>query len=504
MNERIGNEFHEYLKAEYRHIAEAHFRTIEAISSFFRYYLLIMSLPITLIALSMALSSQAEELLGAIFRLGPLLSAILFVISLVGFCVLLYIINLRMDVVLYARTINAIRKHFYDQAPMMDINTKLRTRVLPQTPFQPGYVEHRYFLPVVLSFALFDTFYLFWALTLLGGTTPTDITFQSIPWWAWWGLGFLVVHYGAYRWLAWHREHSYLKSYAIGVDIDGVLNEHREHFCKLLEENVGKKLDPENITTIPLHDCPALEVSREDEKKVFNDPRYWTEMPVMDDAAPNLARLRNLNLKVHIFSHRAWPNSTDMKQGDRKMMREQWSNRALAFMQETYGEKGLCSVLNRMRLRIGVPKDETVKTARSRVDKQLISWVRWVRTTFGNRPIEQITRCWLRVHGLDCDELTIERGNEDVADPQGHFRNRFYIARQKKIRFFVEDDLDKAIKLAYICDVVFLLEHPYNRNSQEKCQECGRQCKQEGRNVPDNVKPVKSWDEIYRCVRRLS
>jgi len=59
----------------------------------------------------------------------------------------------------------------------------------------------------------------------------------------------------------------------------------------------------------------------------------------------------------------------------------------------------------------------------------------------------------------------IEQGHEDVADPQGRFRNRFYVARKKGIRFFVEDDLEKAIKLAYICDVVFLLDHPYNRNS---------------------------------------
>ena len=188
-------EFQEYLKAEYRHIAEAHFRTIEAISSFFRYYLLIMSLPITLIALFIGLSSRTDELLTLISNLSPLLSAILFVISLVGFCVLLHVISLRMDVILYARTINVIRKHFYDQADM-DIDTKLRTRILPQTPFQPPYVEHRYFFPVVLSFALFNTFYLFWALTLLGGTTLTDVTFQSIPGWAWWGLGFLVVHYG--------------------------------------------------------------------------------------------------------------------------------------------------------------------------------------------------------------------------------------------------------------------------------------------------------------------
>jgi len=502
---QAGNaEFQEYLKAEYRHIAEAHFRTIEAISSFFRYYLLIMSLPITLIALFIGLSSRTDELLTLISNLSPLLSAILFVISLVGFGVLLYVISLRMDVILYARTINAIRKHFYDQADM-DIDAKLRTRILPQTPYQPPYMEHRYFLPVVLSFALFNTFYLFWALTLLGGTTLTDVTFQSIPGWAWWwGLGFFVAHYGVYRWYAWDREHSYLKSYAIGVDIDGVLNRHREHFCKLLKENIGKKLDPQSITTIPLHDCPDLGVSREDEKLVFNDPRYWTEMPLMDDAARNLARLRNLNMKIHIFSHRAWPNTSDMKQGDRKTIHQQWTNEALALNREIYGDSSLRIVFNQLRLWIGIPEDETVRIAWFRVDQRLVSWVHWVRAKLGSRPIEQFTKCWLRLHNFDYDKLTIEQGNEDVADPQGHFHNRFYIARQKKLRFFVEDDLEKAIKLAYICDVVFLLEHPYNRNSQEKCLGCSRECKQDTKDIPNNVRRVKSWDEIYRRIRMLS
>lgn len=501
------DEFREYLGAEYRHIAEAHFRTIEAISSFFRYYLLIMSAPITVVALFIGLSDNFQGIVNIIESLRPVLVATLIVISVVGFCVMLYIINLRMDVILYARTVNAIRKHFYDQAPV-DTDTKLRTRVLPQTPVQPSYDEPPYFLPVILSFAFFNTFYLTLALILAGwsfhGIAEIGSWFDRVSPWSWLGLTFLAAHLGSYKLYARHREHAYLRSFTLGVDIDGVLNKHRHQFTKLLEENVGIRLDPDSITTIPLHDCPALEVSRDDEKQVFNDPRYWTEMPVRDDAAPNLARLRNLNLKVHIFTHRAWPNTSGMKQPDREIIHEEWSNQALALTRKTYGDRSLHSVFNRIRLWIGVSEDETARIVWYRVDKRLSSWVHLVRTKFGSRPIEQFTKCWLRLHDIDCDDLTIEQGNEDVADPQGHFRNRFYIARQKKISFFVEDDLDKAIKLAYICDVVFLLDHPYNRNSQDKCQECRRKCKKERRNVPDNVKPVKSWDEIYRCVRRLS
>lgn len=467
------SKFEGYLNDEYRHVAEAHFRTIEAISSFFRYYLLIMALPITFLALAIGISSQVDKIPEAIFSLRLLLSAILIVISLVGFGMLLYIINLRMDAVLYARTINAIRKHFYDGLNI-DINKKLRMRVLPQTPFQPQFMEHQYFLPVVLSFALFNSFYLFCSLIIISGATATEIT---IPWWSWVvAIVFIIIHYLAYQWYAWHREHSYLKSYAIGVDIDGVLNNHRQHFCTLLKEKAGIQLKPAEISTIPLHDCPMLGVSRENEKKVFNDPRYWSEMEPLEDAAHNLDRLRNMNLKVHMFSHRAWPNIISMEEKDSTEIREQWYSEALKLIEQAFGKKTFSSFWRQVRLKFNV------------------------RTS----PIKQLTECWLRLNNISFNTLTIERGNEDVADPQGHFRNRFYIARKKRIKFFVEDDLEKAIKLAYICDVVFLIDHPYNQNLQDKCSNCEYECKLDEKNIPDNVKRVRSWDDIYKYVRMLS
>lgn len=473
------HEFREYLGAEYRHIAEAHFRTIEAISSFFRYYLLIMSAPITVLALFIGLSDNLQGIVSIVEGLRPVLVATLIVISVVGFCVMLYIINLRMDVILYARTVNAIRKHFYDQAPV-DTDTKLRTRVLPQTSVQPSYDEPPYFLPVILSFAFFNTFYLTLALILAGwsfhGIAEIGSWFDRVSPWSWLGLTFLAAHLGSYKLYARHREHAYLRSFALGVDIDGVLNKHRHQFTKLLEENVGIRLDPDSITTIPLHDCPALEVSRDDEKQVFNDPRYWTEMPVRDDAAPNLARLRNLNLKVHIFSHRAWPNTFGISAEDENKIQQQWRKRASELIGQAYSRKSFSGLWQKAHLKLNI----------------------------GAGPIEHLTKCWLRLNNLNWDKLTIERGNEDVADPQGHFRNRFYIARKKRIKFFVEDDLEKAVKLAYICDVVFLLDHPYNQNLPDKCKGCGYDCKLDEKYVPDNVKRVKSWDDIYKCIRMLS
>ena len=153
-----GNGFNQYLLSEYENVAEAHFRTITTISSFFRYYLLIMALPVTLVAAAIGFSSKQQDVLIIISNLGPLLSTLSLVIATVGLCVLLYVINLRMDVLLYARTVNGIRKYFYDQAKT-SLDEKLRMRVLPQSPSLPEYFEWRFFLPVVTSFALFNSFY---------------------------------------------------------------------------------------------------------------------------------------------------------------------------------------------------------------------------------------------------------------------------------------------------------------------------------------------------------
>jgi len=105
--------------------------------------------------------------------------------------------------------------------------------------------------------------------------------------------------------------------------------------------------------------------------------------------------------------------------------------------------------------------------------------------------MEQITRNWLEYHGLKYDKLIIENASDDVSEPRVQFKNRFYISRQGRIKFFVEDILEKAIKLVHICDVVFLFDQPYNRVTQDK-------------QLPSNIVRVTSWDEIYKEIRRLS
>lgn len=497
--------FSDYLKAEYNNIAEAHFRTNEAISSFFRYYLLIMSAPITVLAIFVSWTRDLKVTFDVIQGLSPLVFAILMVISFVGFGVMLYILNLRMDAILYARTVNAIRKRYYDKSGI-DLGSSIRIRVLPQSQAVPKYFEWRYFVPVIFVFAFFDTLYLVLGIGILflsfEEATGTIGIISNMPWAAWFGPAvFLLGHFVLYANYARYREHTYLRSFALGVDVDGVLNTHRNHFCKLLKDRTGKVLEPESITTIPLHDCPALGISRDDENRVFNDPRYWVEMPPEEDAAQNLRKIRNLNVKVHVFSHRPWPSTFTMGKDERNGIHDKWHSVSLGLVSKTYEDDASKRFVNYVRLKIGIPELYPLKATWFRLDKHVISLV---RNRIGCTSIEQITKWWLDKYKMDYDTLMIEQGNENVADPQGHFRNRFHIARQKMIRYFVEDDIEKANKLAYICDLVFLLRHPYNTGFEEKCRNCEMDCKREPIDLPSNVLTVKSWDEIYKFVRKLS
>jgi len=467
--------FDDYLKEEYRQITEAHFKTIEAISSFFRYYLLLMSFPVTLIGLFTVLSLRAEkseELGNLLSRARPFLVGILLVVSLTGIGMMVYIINLRMDAILYARTINAIRKRFYDNSGE-DFVSNLRTRVLPQSPFQPAYREGPYFVPVVLTFALFNTFYFSTGLflpNLPAYSTLLNMSPEFIGLLEWCLIVvYFFSHIAIYHRYAYYREHGYLRSHVLGVDIDGVLNKHREHFCKLLERNTGKILNPDSIKGIPLHEYPQLGISRQEERQVFHDPLYWIQMPCIDGAEENLRKLRNaFKLKVRIFSYRPWPDVPGSEPEEYERIRQAWCHETSKFIGETYG-----------------------KWSPITLGKRLFLW-----SGLTSNIIKQMTLSWLRANKLKYNSLLIERGNENTSDPQIHFRNRFYIARKKKIRFFVEDDWEKARKFAYICDVVFLLDQPYNRINPEY--------QRQAQDLPGNIIRVQSWDEIYRHVRKLS
>ncbi|MCK5604864.1 hypothetical protein KAR91_23440, partial [Candidatus Pacearchaeota archaeon] len=110
-----NQEYVEFLKSEYDNISSAHYTTVAAISTFFKHYLLLMSLPIP-VGLALLKLSDLDNL-----PFGPeyiYLSAgvISVILSLVGFFVMCYLSNLRFDAILYAQAVNSIRGFFSDRS----------------------------------------------------------------------------------------------------------------------------------------------------------------------------------------------------------------------------------------------------------------------------------------------------------------------------------------------------------------------------------------------------
>lgn len=470
-NEQVGHDetFNNYLLQEYACVAEAHFKTIETISTFFKHYLALMTIPIILIAYLLSTAEKNEKIIALIKDLKMPGGILLIVIALAGFAVMLYMVNLRLDAVLYARTINGIRKYFYDFA-QLDINIKLRIRILPQTTSLPAYFEGRYFLPVIFSFSILDGFYLFFGSFII--RTPAYETFlrglschltpfviSSIA-----STTFFMLHYFSYQRYSAHRETGYLKSNIIGIDVDGVLNKHRDHFCKMInslrEGQEKDQLKPAQITHIPVHESGLT--TWEEDSRVFNDPKYWVEMPLEDDSPKSMKKLRNIfNFKILIFTHRPWPNMLAFPDKEAENINS-WQQTLL-----NYEEK--------VAQKIESDLNDSYKLRKKNIIRRIIFlWSKlrfWYSYKFKSlyacyrrkkNIINRITFLWLKYYGIEYDDLKVEKGNEDVADPRGHFRNRFQLSRKKRIKFFVEDDLEKATKLAFICDVVFLFAHPYN------------------------------------------
>ena len=148
-------------KSEYSNIAQAHFKSNETISAFFKYYLIIISIPITLFGGLAKLNGGVENIINK----NIYLFNASFLIAFVGFFIYWYVVNLRLDAVLYARTVNGIRKYFYDNSKL-HINTKLGIKVLPLDINFPPFCGDRHFLPVVLAMAFVNSLYMFGAVKI--------------------------------------------------------------------------------------------------------------------------------------------------------------------------------------------------------------------------------------------------------------------------------------------------------------------------------------------------
>ena len=77
------------------------------------------------------------------------------IIALIGFSLLLFIINLRHDAILYAKTVNKVREYFYNKSDL-DINEYDQFVMLPIVSTKPKYFEKTFFFPLILVFSIIN------------------------------------------------------------------------------------------------------------------------------------------------------------------------------------------------------------------------------------------------------------------------------------------------------------------------------------------------------------
>src|ERR1700733_8678074 len=113
--------YEDFLRTEYSTLATAHFQTATNITSFFQFYIIIVGIPLTAAGLftkvagtastqstasTQVKSTALDDLLS---NYGLFVGVVFLAIAVVGFCMMAYIVNLRLDALQYARAINGVR-----------------------------------------------------------------------------------------------------------------------------------------------------------------------------------------------------------------------------------------------------------------------------------------------------------------------------------------------------------------------------------------------------------
>jgi len=455
----------EFQIEEYKNISNAHFETNKQIGIFFRYFLLIASAPALIFVWFGNKNGFLDEFLNGDDTIkNVFVGSFLIFIAIIGMLSSFYLISLRLDSILYARTINGIRKYFF----LNKIDYEDQYRVLPKQTNQPKYNDFHTFGILVYAVALINSIYFALGTRIIASVGDDFfVNYLGIKviikdyniWYIF--LSFLVLffsHVWYYNFISNYRKIQYMKSRIIGIDIDGVLNRHREMFCLLHMKNMKnqfgdiekipdkKKLEPEEIIKIPVSQIKEKNISNDDEFDVFNDPEYWgKQLLISSDVGKVIKELKNtFGYKINIHSYRPWP-------------------------QYTYGS-----------------------SKRELVDR---AWE--------GKSLAKITKEWLKKAEIPYNNIYIEKSSIDTSKrsfsifgllfgiSKSQFKNRFYYTNKKPYRYFVEDTPENAIKLCSNCEFVFLIDQPYNTKDNFPQE------------LPGNVIRVMNWGEIKNKIKEL-
>jgi len=176
----------EFMLSEHQTIASAHFDLHNGLRQSFRFYLGLIAIPLTVLAIFKDPNIDLLHL--PIFMLG-----LFFAIAVVGFLMFLSMINTRFDIIYYTRTVNGVRAYFAMRAQQIGVADFEQFLVLPTNINEPAFFEFsRAYSWLFVLMALVDSFYMLMCF----------LNLQNHGWWCWrpWEatLIFFLLHVGFY------------------------------------------------------------------------------------------------------------------------------------------------------------------------------------------------------------------------------------------------------------------------------------------------------------------
>jgi len=182
----------DFMLTEYERISTAFFGLRDQVNDWFKAYLTLIGFPLTVLAA--ALKIGTGNISASLTELPDIVSALLMLVSILGFFVTVSIISMRMEMILYARTINIVRRFFGDNDKKL-----VNFLILPTSDRMPPFYEAGRAIywqivfmglldGIILGLGVNNLFKTDWITSLIAGT------------------GFVIIHLVVYRLFASIRE----------------------------------------------------------------------------------------------------------------------------------------------------------------------------------------------------------------------------------------------------------------------------------------------------------
>ena len=195
----------DFMLVEYSQTDTGFFNLQDKINDWFKTYIALYGIPFTVLAAVIGIGDAAKSV--DLFDLPGIVALLFSIIALLGFFVAMTIVSMRMEMILYKRAINVIRRYFAEIAAgnsgIPGISGYLVLSTSDRTP--PFYEPWRDIFWQVLFIGFLDSFTLYISITNL---ISLDLVVLTIPAAVYWAL-----HWFAYwatarrREFNWHELH---------------------------------------------------------------------------------------------------------------------------------------------------------------------------------------------------------------------------------------------------------------------------------------------------------